>query len=110
MRRLRGRRCRRRRTREILLLDTRSLSTYITLVNRRLLRAADHVLRLAAVILDRALARLHRFVGVLSGKVADLRSLLVDQVLGIGDVGVDELAVLDVNQRDEVRKGGEEEG
>lgn len=99
-----------RRAREILFLHTRRLCTHISLLDRRLLRTANHLLRLARVVFDRALTSLHRLVGVLGRQIAHLRGLLVDQVLGVGDVGVDQLAVLDVGQREEVGEGGEEEG
>ena len=47
---------------------------------------------------------------MLGRQVTDLRGLLADDVLSIGDVGVDELAVLDVDEWGEVGDGGEEEG
>ena len=47
---------------------------------------------------------------MLGRHVTGLRGLFADDVLSIGDVSVDELAVLDVNERGEEGDGGEEEG
>lgn len=43
-------------------------------------------------------------------QVTDLGGLLVDHVRGVGDVGVDDFAVLDVDEREEVGHGREEQG
>ena len=47
---------------------------------------------------------------MLLGEVADLVRLLIDEILGIGQVVVDHLLILDVQERREEGEGGEKEG
>ena len=46
---------------------------------------------------------------VLGGQLADLCGLLAHDVLSVVELGIDDFAVLDVDEWDEVGEGGEEE-
>lgn len=80
-----------------------------TLIDSRLLCGAHQFSRLRRVLLHGVLGGFYRLACVLVRQVADLVGLLVEQVLGVGDVAIDDTLVLDVDERNEEGKGSEEE-
>ena len=74
-------------------------------------RGTAHILLcLGAVVIDILLHHASSISGVLAGNTLQLMSLVVDNGLGVGNVGVDELAVVDVDQRTQVSTGNGDEG
>lgn len=106
---------RRRERRAVNLVDgdagdgVGGLLAHVTLVDGGLLGAAHRFLGFGDIALGGARGRLIGPVAVVSGQIADLRGLLGDDLLGVGDVVVDEVLVGDVDERGEVDDGGGDE-
>jgi hypothetical protein len=66
----------------------------------------DSLLSLVRVILRQALNRVGGVGGMLAGKILDLLSLSIDQVVALLKLSIDGLLVLDVNEGSEVSNGG----
>lgn len=87
-----------------------SLLGYVSLVDGGLLGATNVFLSEADVLRGRLAGSLHGLVGVLGGDFTELLGLLVGNLGGVVEVGVDELLVGYVDQRSKVDDaGGDEE-
>ena len=87
--------------REVLLLDLWRRRTSTVLV--------DRLLCLSSVLLGVALDGLGGVSGMLVGKALDLRCLLAGDLAALLELGIDDLLVLDVDERGKVgNKGGDQ--
>jgi hypothetical protein len=70
----------------------------------------NSLLSLVGIILGQALNRVCSVGSVLAGKILDLLSLSIDQVVALLKLSINDLLVLDVDEGSEVGDGGSNQG